>query len=89
MHVHPLGWLSSAYYVQVPPEITGSDVHGGGIKFGEPDIRIGTHGAARRLIQPAVGRLVLFPSYMWHGTIPFTAGITRMTVAFDVVPAQD
>lgn len=86
MHVHPLGWISSAYYVQVPPEISSSDVSGGGIKFGEPDINIGVHGAARRSIQPAVGRLVLFPSYMWHGTVPFIAGDARMTVAFDVVP---
>jgi hypothetical protein len=28
---------------------------------------------------------VLFPSYMWHGTIPFTSG-ERMTAPFDVVP---
>ncbi|OGT83813.1 MAG: hypothetical protein A3H91_10720 [Gammaproteobacteria bacterium RIFCSPLOWO2_02_FULL_61_13] len=89
MHVHPLGWLSSAYYVQVPSEITDSDANGGGIKFGEPDIEIGTQGAARRIIQPQVGRLILFPSYMWHGTVPFDSGTSRMTVAFDVVPAGE
>jgi tetratricopeptide (TPR) repeat protein len=86
MHVHPLGWISSAYYVQVPPEIRDTDAHGGGIKFGEPDIDLGAQGAARRLIRPAVGRLVLFPSYMWHGTVPFEAGGARTTVAFDVLP---
>jgi uncharacterized protein (TIGR02466 family) len=89
MHVHPLGWLSSAYYVQVPPEVSESDANGGGIKFGEPDIEIGAQGAARRIIQPQVGRLILFPSYMWHGTVPFKSGTSRMTVAFDVVPAED
>ena len=88
MHVHPLGWISSAYYVQVPPEITDSDAHGGGIKFGEPDIDLGEAGAPRRLIRPAVGRLVLFPSYMWHGTVPFDSQDPRMTVAFDVVPGK-
>lgn len=86
MHTHPMGWISSAYYVQVPEEIEISDAHGGGIKFGEPDIDIGEHGAARRHIQPSAGRLVLFPSYMWHGTVPFEADAPRMTVAFDVVP---
>jgi hypothetical protein len=86
MHVHPLGWISSAYYEQVPPEIRDTDAHGGGIKFGEPDIDLGAQGAARRLIRPAVGRLVLFPSYMWHGTVPFEAGAARTTVAFDVLP---
>lgn len=88
MHIHPLGWISSAYYVQVPPEVTASEDAGGGIKFGEPDIDLGEQGKARRLIQPASGRLVLFPSYMWHGTVPFQSGMPRMTVAFDVVPAR-
>lgn len=86
MHVHPLGWISSAYYVQVPPEVSQEDDDQGGIKFGEPDIDIGDEGRARRLIKPATGRLVLFPSYMWHGTIPFESPDPRMTVAFDVVP---
>lgn len=30
-------------------------------------------------------RLVLFPSYMFHGTRPFGKG-ERLTVAFDVIP---
>ena len=86
MHTHPLGWISSAYYVEVPPEIVETDEHGGGLKFGEPDIDLGADGEARRKIQPAAGRLALFPSYMWHGTVPFESDEPRMTVAFDVVP---
>ena len=86
MHMHPFGWISSAYYVDIPPEIEASDAAGGGLKFGEPDIDLGEHGKARRQIQPAVGRLVLFPSYMWHGTVPFDSDRARTTVAFDVVP---
>jgi hypothetical protein len=27
---------------------------------------------------------VLFPSYMWHGTVPLQAGSPRTTIAFDV-----
>ena len=88
MHIHPLGWISSAYYVQVPKEVSESDACGGGLKFGEPDIDIGPLGAARRQIQPKAGRLALFPSYMWHGTVPFTSDQPRMTVAFDVVPEK-
>ena len=30
--------------------------------------------------------LVLFPSYMWHGTVTFGEGGRRLTAAFDVVP---
>jgi hypothetical protein len=28
---------------------------------------------------------VLFPSYLWHGTLPFQAGGDRITVAFDLL----
>jgi len=87
MHVHPLGWISSAYYVQIPSALSESDSYGGGLEFGTPDIDIGEAGAARRRIQPVEGRLVLFPSYMWHGTVPFDTDGARMSVAFDVVPA--
>ena len=86
MHTHPLGWISSAYYVDVPEEISDSDEYGGGLKFGEPDIDIGEAGNARRQIQPVAGRLALFPSYMWHGTVPFESDDPRLTVAFDVLP---
>ena len=30
--------------------------------------------------------LVLFPSYFWHGTVPFVSDQPRLTVAFDAVP---
>jgi tetratricopeptide (TPR) repeat protein len=85
-HVHPMGWLSSAYYVQVPPEVAGSDRHGGGIQFGQPDIDLGPPGAPRRTVRPVQGRLVLFPSYLWHGTVPFESDQPRTTIAFDIVP---
>ena len=39
------------------------------------------------LVAPEPGLLVLFPSYMWHGTVPFTSQETRLTCAFDIVPA--
>jgi hypothetical protein len=36
-----------------------------------------------RTVEPQVGRLVLFPSTMWHGTEPFAEG-ERISVAFDI-----
>ena len=85
-HVHPQGWISSAYYVAVPDAVADTDAKQGWIKFGEPDFDAGFADPVRRAIQPKPGRLVLFPSYMWHGTIPFHGSQTRTTVAFDVVP---
>jgi Putative 2OG-Fe(II) oxygenase len=37
-------------------------------------------------VMPIVGQLVLFPSYYWHGTVPFVSSDNRITIAFDVVP---
>jgi hypothetical protein len=37
-------------------------------------------------VAPQPGRLVLFPSMLWHGTVPFSARAERLTIAFDVVP---
>jgi putative 2-oxoglutarate-Fe(II)-dependent oxygenase superfamily protein len=45
----------------------------GWIKFGEPGYEVGLSTPVRRLVQPKVGWLVLFPSYMWHSTMPFHA----------------
>lgn len=83
-HVHPEGWISSAYYAEVPDEVDDASAKSGWIKFGEP--RYPVPGAtAEKYVQPKQGRLVLFPSYMWHGTTPIHGDEPRMTIAFDVV----
>ena len=84
-HVHPQGWISSAYYVSVPEEVQDTSLRSGWIKFGEPRHPVPNAGPAH-FVQPREGRLVLFPSYMWHGTTPIRGAEPRLTVAFDVVP---
>jgi len=42
--------------------------------------------AAEYSVRPSVGLLVLFPSYFWHGTVPFRSHQARLSVAFDAVP---
>jgi tetratricopeptide (TPR) repeat protein len=88
-HLHPMGWISSCYYVTVPDETRDAENRHGWIKFGEPGIpglEASLKNPIRRAVQPFAGRLVLFPSYMWHGTIPFRSASARTTIAFDVVP---
>lgn len=87
-HVHPEGWISSAYYVDVPAEVEDTRLRSGWLKFGET--RYAVPGAdAEHHVQPRSGRLVLFPSYMWHGTNPIHGEHPRTTIAFDAVPADD
>jgi tetratricopeptide (TPR) repeat protein len=84
-HIHPAGWLSSAYYVSVPAEADDAGARSGWIKFGEPRFPQ-PGGDPQHFVQPRAGRLVLFPSYMWHGTVPIQGEEPRLTIAFDAVP---
>ncbi len=85
-HVHPKGWISSAYYVALPEAVENEAAKEGWIKFGEPNLPFGVADAVRRSVKPRTGTLVLFPSYMWHGTIPFHSQQSRTTIAFDAIP---
>jgi tetratricopeptide (TPR) repeat protein len=82
-HFHPQGLISSAFYLTVPDETRDPQRRSGWIRFGEP--RWPTPGCGPvHEVQPKVGRLVLFPSWMWHGTTPLVDDAPRVTVAFDV-----
>ena len=85
-HVHQQGWLSSAFYVDLPPAV-GAGGREGWIKFGEPGVPTAPALAAEHAVKPEPGLLVLFPSYMWHGTLPFGGDRPRLSMAFDLVPA--
>ncbi|MEI6418075.1 MAG: putative 2OG-Fe(II) oxygenase [Sphingomonadales bacterium] len=84
-HIHPEGWLSSAFYVALPPEVGAGDA--GCIAFGQPEAELGLALSPRRVEVPEPGKLVIFPSYCWHGTIPFNSAQPRLTAAFDMLPA--
>lgn len=88
-HVHPQGWFSSALYLALPETLGRGDAdHAGWLSLGEAR-DLAPQLAPLRLVEPRPGRLVLFPSTMWHGTRPFPEG-ERLTVAFDIArPRQD
>jgi tetratricopeptide (TPR) repeat protein len=83
-HVHPQGWLSSAYYIALPGG--SGESRAGWLKFGEPAMPVAGC-PPEHFVEPKAGMLVLFPSYFWHGTVPFEDGGRRLTAAFDVIPA--
>ena len=87
-HVHPKGWLSSACYIELPrATIEANDDRAGFLKFGEPGNPTTPMLGPEYFIRPEPGLLALFPSYFWHGTVPFAGDDTRLTIAFDLVPA--
>lgn len=88
-HVHPHGWMSSVYYVHLPPGVDDQVRRQGWLRFGVPEFPIPgvtADSLVQHLVQPVEGLLVLFPSMRWHGTTPFDAVGERLTVAFDVLP---
>ena len=88
-HIHPTGWLSGVYYVRVPPKAPGSDPRAGWIEFGRPPaVMEPLGGFPERLIEPVEGRMLLFPSYFYHRTLPFTGAGQRISVAFDLMPVE-
>jgi len=84
-HVHPEGWLSSAFYVDLPPAVERG--HEGWLALGRPGVPTSPRLPPLRRLRPAPGHLALFPSYLWHGTEPFGGDAARLTVAFDLLPA--
>ena len=86
-HIHNKGWLSGVFYVSTH-EGNGSesDPAAGWIEFNRPGYGLPGFGGEQfiRKIKPEPGLVVMFPSYVWHGTIPFSDEGERISIAFDV-----
>ncbi|MBM7406337.1 MULTISPECIES: putative 2OG-Fe(II) oxygenase [Sphingomonas] len=81
-HIHPRGVLSSALYVSVPGDLDRA-AREGWLEIGRPPDGANLLLGPLAEFEPQPGQLVLFPSYLFHGTRPFSSG-ERLTVAFDV-----
>jgi tetratricopeptide (TPR) repeat protein len=87
-HLHHEGWISSAFYVETPDEALEREGREGWLRLGHPPFETVPALPAERFIRPKPGRLALFPSYMWHGTVPFRTEERRTTIAFDLLPGR-
>jgi tetratricopeptide (TPR) repeat protein len=87
-HTHPRGWISSACYIELPDCLKDAGSDEGTLHFGEPGLLTRPALNSEYAVRPEPGMLVLFPSYFWHGTVPFRSAQTRLTVAFDAVPER-
>jgi len=100
-HNHPSAWLSGVYYVQTPTlgkglgaddgviDMVGFDdtPFAGWIEFGRPPEDFADASvSAVRVIKPQAGTMILFPSYLYHRTVPHAADDLRISIAFDVFP---
>ena len=82
-HTHAMGWLSTAFYVALPGSADLGPPPAGHIAFGQPPAELGLALEPYRTIAPEAGKLAVFPSTMWHATVPFDHG-ERLVIAFDI-----
>lgn len=85
-HLHETSWLSGAYYVELPPGLGEGEDAAGWIEFGRPHKGLPQPPAtAIQRIRPEPGLLLLFPSYLYHRTLPFAGAGERISLSFDLV----
>ena len=86
-HIHPSGRVSGVYYVKVPEEVSQSEkASSGWLELGRPSAGLKAKAEPHlHYIKPEEGLLVLFPSYLYHRTIPLETDELRISIAFDVV----
>jgi tetratricopeptide (TPR) repeat protein len=84
-HVHPNGWITGVYYVAAP-RTHGANAYKGHLVMGAiGENQTVTPPWGIREIEPVPGRLVLFPSYVPHLTLPSGVAGDRISIAFDIV----
>ena len=89
-HIHEIGWLSGAVYLAMPTlnGFEGAFEYGThGDDYPQMHTQISTTKFPTAHILPNVGDIVLFPSSLFHRTIPFSANQERICIAFDLKPA--
>ncbi|MDX1570535.1 MAG: tetratricopeptide repeat protein [Xanthomonadales bacterium] len=87
-HIHEESWLSGAYYVELPSDLGRDEADPAGwIEFGRPHTDVPfAPDSYLELIRPEPGLLLLFPSYLFHRTIPHRSEDRRISISFDLVP---
>ena len=86
-HIHREGWLSGSLYLKMPKKkhesegnilfgLKGADYDDGGKSYPEKEYNI------------EEGNLVLFPSSLYHQTLPFESDEERVSFAFDIMPKR-
>ncbi|MAV16346.1 MAG: hypothetical protein CMG08_06020 [Candidatus Marinimicrobia bacterium] len=84
-HIHQGGWLSGVVYLKVAPSLQKNE---GAITFNLARSDIPYPNLPTKIHNPEIGDIVLFPSSLYHGTIPFSTDTDRIVVSFDLEPGQ-
>jgi uncharacterized protein (TIGR02466 family) len=87
-HIHPNSLFSGVYYIKTPPNC-------GKIVFNDPRPGVQCNMPTRQRgkppphlwrevsIDPKVGRIIMFPSWLWHSVEPNQSNDMRISVSFN------
>ena len=82
-HNHISSWMSGVFYLKIPKNLNKDE---GSIKFSKHGYNFpkndNTHSS--KIIEAREGGLVMFPSSLFHETIPFKSDEDRISIAFDI-----
>jgi tetratricopeptide (TPR) repeat protein len=88
-HIHPQSDWSGVFYVTLPALMQADEATAGALEIGRPPRHIRLRREPiTQIVAPSPGRLVLFPSHLWHRTLTFTAAGSRVSLAFDALAAS-
>ena len=87
-HIHDRGWISGSIYLNLPLNRQEDE---GNIRFSTDGMDYPKDGKLfpMKIVDLDLGDIVLFPSSLFHSTIPFNSNQRRITLAFDVVPMKN
>tara|TARA_B110000003_G_C16643612_1_gene531132 strand:- start:844 stop:2157 length:1314 start_codon:yes stop_codon:yes gene_type:complete len=87
-HIHDQGWISGSIYLNLPQNRNGDE---GNIEFSTEGRDYSNDGKffPKKIVDLNLGDIVLFPSSLFHSTIPFNSNQRRITLAFDVIPEEN
>jgi tetratricopeptide (TPR) repeat protein len=84
-HIHETGWLSGVLYLQIPSQT--KNPQEGIIEFGyDGDSYPEGLKLPTKKVFIETGDLILFPSSLFHRTLPFDSNEERICIAFDISP---
>ena len=72
--------MSGVYYVDLPELSEENKEYAGWIEFNKSGYELPHFGKEKDIekIKPENGMFILFPSYIWHGTLPYSGKKTEL-----------
>ena len=86
-HIHRDGWISGVVYLKT---VSTAGTNEGSIELGLHgyELPVINQNYPRKIHYPRTADIILFPSSLFHKTIPFSKRANRCVVAFDLIPSR-